>query len=70
LSELQEGCALVESEELFRGAFWSDVRPMLAAWREARGMAADPLEALRTSGYVDRIAQERGGKTSAVGSYA
>jgi L-rhamnose isomerase / sugar isomerase len=70
LSELQESCALVEAEELFRGAFWSDVRPMIAAWREARGMAADPLEALRASGYVERIAKERGGKASAGGSYA
>jgi L-rhamnose isomerase/sugar isomerase len=70
LAELQQGCALVEAEELFRGAFWTDVRPVVAAWREARGLAADPLAALRASGYVERVAKERGGKASSVGSYA
>jgi L-rhamnose isomerase / sugar isomerase len=70
LAELQQGCALVESEELYREAFWNDVRPTIAAWREARGLAADPLMALRASGYVERVTKERGGKASSVGSYA
>jgi L-rhamnose isomerase/sugar isomerase len=70
LSELQKSCALVEAEELYREAFWTDVRPIIAAWREARGLATDPLMALRVSGYVERVAKERGGKSSSVGSYA
>ena len=44
--------------------------PSLAAWREARGLPADPLAALRSSGYVERIASERGSRSSAVSSYA
>jgi L-rhamnose isomerase / sugar isomerase len=70
LAQLQQKCELVAAEELFRGAFWSDVRPLTRAWREARGLAADPLEALRASGYVEKIGRERGSRSSAVSSYA
>ena len=70
LAGLQNSCSLVAAEELFRGAFWSDVRPLAAAWREARGLAADPLAALRDSGYVERVTSERGSRVSAVSSYA
>ena len=70
LSELQQSCDLVAAEELFRGAFWQDVRPMAAAWREAHGLPVDPLAALHTSGYVERAAKERGSRSLAVSSYA
>ncbi len=70
LSGLQQSCDLVAAEELFRGTFWEDVRPMTAAWRQARGLPADPLAALRSGGYVERIASERGSRSSAVSSYA
>ncbi len=71
LAELQQSCDLVAAEELFRGAFWRDVRPLTQAWREARGLAADPLHALAESGYVERIAAERGSRhAAAVSSYA
>ena len=66
----QQSCDIVAAEELFRGAFWADVRPLAAAWREAHGLPADPLAALRASGYVERIGQQRGSRTSAVNSYA
>jgi L-rhamnose isomerase/sugar isomerase len=59
LAELQDACQLVEAEEYFRSAFWSDVRPYVRAWRESRGLAPDPLEALAESGYVARISSER-----------
>ena len=70
LADLQQSCDLVAAEELFRGAFWRDVRPLLAAWRELRGLSADPLAALRESGYVERITRERASRQSAVNSYA
>jgi L-rhamnose isomerase/sugar isomerase len=70
LSLLQQSCDLVAAEELFRGTFWEDVRPLAAAWREAHGLPADPLAALRSGGYVERIGQERGSRSSAVSSYA
>jgi L-rhamnose isomerase / sugar isomerase len=70
LAELQQSCDLVAAEELFRGAFWRDVRPLTRAWREAHGLPADPLEALKASGYVERIGRERGSRSAAVSSYA
>ena len=70
LAALQQSCDLVAAEELFRGAFWRDVRPLLHAWREARSLPTDPLAALRESGYVERIGRERGSRNSAVSSYA
>jgi L-rhamnose isomerase / sugar isomerase len=70
LTHYQETCDLVAAEETLRGAFWQDVRPLVAAWREGRGLPADPLAALKASGYVERIARERGSRQSAVSSYA
>ena len=70
LAEYQQSCDLVAAEEIFRGAFWQDIRPLAAAWREARGLPADPLAALRSGGYVERISRERGSRHSTVSSYA
>jgi L-rhamnose isomerase/sugar isomerase len=70
LAELQQSCDLVAAEELFRGAFWEDVRPLAAAWRESRGLPADPLAALRSGGYVERVGQERGSRSATSSSYA
>ena len=71
LAELQQQCRLVEAEECFRGAFWQDVRPIVRAWREARGLPAAPLKALAESNYVEQITHERGSKNAcSISSYA
>lgn len=71
LATLQDECRLVEAEECFRDAFWTDVRPIVHAWREARGLPLHPLAALAESGYVDRIGRERGRRNAnAVSTYA
>ncbi len=70
LDELQLRTELVAAEELFRGAFWHDVRPLVRQWRQARGLPEDPLAALAESGYVQRITAERGGKMASVATYA
>jgi L-rhamnose isomerase/sugar isomerase len=71
LSTLQTECKLVEAEECFRSAFWQDVRPLVKAWRRAKGLAEDPLDALRESGYVERITKERAAANQgAIASYA
>jgi len=70
LESLQDACELVAAEELFRSAFWRDVRPLLREWRRTRGLPEDPLAALAESGYVQRITAERAGKSAAVHSYA
>ena len=70
LAGLQQKCELVAAEELYRSSFWRDVRPLTKAWREAHGLPADPLAALKESGYVERAAKERGSRSMAVSSYA
>jgi L-rhamnose isomerase/sugar isomerase len=71
LAELQQQCRLVEAEECFRDAFWKDVRPIVRTWREARGLPAEPLQALAKSGYVEQISRERASKNaSGASSYA
>jgi L-rhamnose isomerase/sugar isomerase len=70
LAKLQQSCELVAAEELFRGAFWTDVRPLVTEWRKSHGLPAEPLAALKESGYVERVSRERGGRTSAISSYA
>ena len=42
-------------------AFYTDVRPALAAWRESRGLPAEPMAAYAASGYQAAIAAERVG---------
>ncbi len=64
LAELQDACRLVEAEEEFRGAFWQDVRPLLREWRVQKGLPPDPMAALRESGYVEKISEERGAKNA------
>jgi L-rhamnose isomerase / sugar isomerase len=71
LSVLQNECKLVEAEELFRGAFWKDVRPIVKDWRRSKGLPEDPLQALRESGYVEQISNERAAANrDAVTTYA
>jgi L-rhamnose isomerase / sugar isomerase len=71
LSVLQDKCNLVEAEELFRGAFWEDVRPHVKSWRKSKGLPEDPISALRESGYVEQISKERAAANrDAVASYA
>lgn len=71
LATLQDECRLVEAEECLRQGFWFDVRPLVREWRKARGLAEDPLVALRQSGYVERIRNERKERNArSVASYA
>jgi L-rhamnose isomerase / sugar isomerase len=71
LNGLQQECRLVEAEECFRGAFWTDVRPMVKEWRNARGLPVEPLKALAESGYVERVSRERGARNAgSVARYA
>jgi L-rhamnose isomerase/sugar isomerase len=71
LAALQQECKLVEAEECFRSAFWTDVRPVVKEWRTARGLPVEPLKTLGESGYVEKITSERKSKNAAsVSSYA
>ena len=46
-------------------AFYTDVRPALAAWRENRGLPGNPMAAYATSGYQARITTDRVGGVQA-----
>ena len=71
LAELQAEARTVDAEECLRSAFWTDVRPTLREWRRKRGLPEDPLQALRESGYVERIESERRAKNATMSvSYA
>ncbi|WP_062298808.1 L-rhamnose isomerase [Demequina maris] len=50
---------------IFMDAFYTDVRADLAAWREERGLPADPMAAFADSGYLTSIADERVGGVQA-----
>jgi L-rhamnose isomerase/sugar isomerase len=64
LDAAQAGSRLVQAESCLQDAFATDVRPLIAEWRTARGIPADPLEALWQSGYVERITAERAKRRS------
>jgi L-rhamnose isomerase/sugar isomerase len=52
---------VLAANSIFMDAFYTDVRPGLAEWRESRGLPADPMAAYRASGYQDKINTERQG---------
>jgi L-rhamnose isomerase/sugar isomerase len=71
LMEAQKATDLVRAESCLQDAFKTDVRPLLAEWRAAKGLPADPLDAFRQSGYLERISKERGARnTASVTAYA
>lgn len=68
LAELQDRCELVEAEELFRDAFWTDVRPVVKEWRAARGLSIDPVADVRGGEYLKTITAERAASNAGGGS--
>jgi L-rhamnose isomerase/sugar isomerase len=51
---------VLEANRVLLEAYESDVRPLLHKARARLGIDADPIAALRASGYAERIARERG----------
>jgi L-rhamnose isomerase/sugar isomerase len=71
LPGLQQSCSLVDAEECLRGAFWTDVRPIVVEWRKSKSLPEDPMNAFRESGYVERVTRERRDRhTGSTASYA
>jgi L-rhamnose isomerase / sugar isomerase len=61
LEASQRSNDVLGANEVFMDAFSTDVRPLLAEWRETRGIPADPIRAYRKSGYAEQITSERVG---------
>ena len=65
LSRAQEDGDVLGANETFMDAFYTDVRRDLAAWREQRGLPADPMRAYLASGYQEQIEADRTGGAQA-----
>jgi L-rhamnose isomerase/sugar isomerase len=70
LKDAQRQMDLVRAESILQDAFATDVRPAVREWRLAKRLPADPLQAFRESGYLERITAERGSRSAGVSSYA
>jgi L-rhamnose isomerase/sugar isomerase len=65
LAAAQQAGDVLGANAIFMDAFYTDVRPDLAHWREARGLPADPMKAYAESGYQKTIETDRVGGTQA-----
>jgi L-rhamnose isomerase / sugar isomerase len=65
LTAAQEAHDVLGANEIFMDAYQTDVRKDLAAWRESRGLPADPMRAYLDSGYQRSIAEDRVGGVQA-----
>jgi L-rhamnose isomerase / sugar isomerase len=71
LTMCQSKCALVDAEMCLKDAYSTDVRPVIIEWAKSKGLAENPLDAFRQSGYLERITAERAEKNaSSASSYA
>jgi L-rhamnose isomerase/sugar isomerase len=60
LQERQSECDVLGAYRVLADAFETDVRPVLEQVRSELDLATDPIMALHSSGYEQKIAQERG----------
>lgn len=67
LAAFQKANDIVGAEETLRAAFYADVQPTLAAWRESKGLPADPLKTHRESDYTAKAAETRTARRLAAG---
>ena len=65
LGAAQEAHDVLAANTVFMDAYNTDVRAALAAWREDRGLPADPMAAYLASGYQEKIEADRVGGTAA-----
>ena len=71
LEAAQKASDLIRAESYLQDAFATDVRPAIREWRSSKGLPQNPLEAFRTSGYLERASVERAGRNMAsVSTYA
>jgi L-rhamnose isomerase / sugar isomerase len=61
LGAAQQAGDVLAAHQLLMDAFYTDVRPALAEWRESRGLPADPMKGYAKSGYQEQIEAERVG---------
>ncbi len=59
LRKAQEASDVLGAYRVLQTAYETDVRPLLAEVRTRQGLDPDPIAALRSSGYAERVARER-----------
>jgi L-rhamnose isomerase/sugar isomerase len=59
LGDAQNRGDILAANDCLKDAYDTDVRPVLSRWRDARGLAADPLRAYLDSGEPEARAQAR-----------
>lgn len=64
LAKAERDNDVLEANQILMNAFYSDVRPALAAWRESKGLPSDPYRTFLASGYMEKIASNRLGGTA------
>ncbi|WP_207456075.1 L-rhamnose isomerase [Herbiconiux sp. SYSU D00978] len=65
LEQARQENDVLAANAVFMDAFYTDVRPALADWRESRGLPRDPMAAFKESGYQQKIEAERVGGAQA-----
>lgn len=61
----QDAGDVLAANAVYMDAFYTDVRPVLAEWRESRGLPGDPMAAYAASGYQEQIEADRVGGVQA-----
>ncbi|MDQ6946673.1 MAG: L-rhamnose isomerase [Actinomycetota bacterium] len=67
LRAAQESGNVLGAHRVLTEAYETDVRPLLAEARSLLGLDKDPIAALRRSGYLERVVNERGLATAGSG---
>ena len=68
LAAAQSKTDLIAAESILQDAFATDVRPAVREWRTAQDRPADPMDAFRQSGYLERITNDRAARNAAASS--
>jgi L-rhamnose isomerase / sugar isomerase len=69
LRAAQQAGDVLGGHEVLLDAFRTDVRALCARVRTRVGAAEDPVAALRSGGYAERIAAERGSSAATVAGW-
>ena len=65
LTQAQNDGDVLGANAILMDAFYTDVRPDLATWRQTRGLPANPITAFNDSGYLKQTAHARVGGNQA-----
>jgi len=68
LASAQNADDVLGANAILMDAFYTDIRPDLAAWRESRGLPANPVTAFNESGYLKEITNARVGAQAGWGA--